>query len=466
MKSNKFFLIVVVLLLGALVLSACGGTQPAEQAADQAAEAVDQAAEAVDEAAAEVEEAMEEPTAEPTEEMMEEPTAETMEEPTAEPEMAEESAPAETSATLTIWAHEKAIPVLETLVDDFAETAGVEVVLEQVQIQDMLEQTRVAIPAGEGPDIFVTAHDQIGQLVEGGLVAPLDLGAKADDITPVALQAFNYNSQLYALPFMTENVALYRNVDLVPEPVETWDEFIEVGSQLVADGTVENITVIPSQYASHGMHTAFGGYLFGQDADGNYLPDDVGLDSPGFIAFGDWLQQAADDGYISTTIDYATANALFAEGKIPFILNGPWSLGEYEEAGINFAVDPVPAGPAGPGAPFLGAQGFLVNAQGDNVLLAQTFLTELVATDEVMDQLFELDPRIPAWIPTLEKVDNPYLAAFGVAGENAQPMPAIPQMGAVWGSWQDGLQLILNDEPVEETLTNAANQIREAIAGE
>jgi arabinogalactan oligomer/maltooligosaccharide transport system substrate-binding protein len=458
MKHNRLFLLVIALLLGALVLSACGGG--GEEAAEAPAE---EAAEVAEEPVAEPTEA---PMEEPTEEPMEEPTEEPMEEPTEAPaEETQAEAPAETTATLTIWAHDKAVPVLEALAPQFAESAGVEVVIEQVQIQDMLEQTRVAIPAGEGPDIFVTAHDQIGQLVEGGLVAPVDLGAKADSIAPAALQAFNYNSELYALPFMTENVALFRNVDLVPEPVETWDEFLEVGAALVADGTVENVTVIPSQYASHGMHTAFGGYLFGQDADGNYLPDDVGLDSPGFIEFGNWLQQAANDGLISTTIDYGTADALFAEGGIPFILNGPWAIGAYKDAGINYAVDPIPAGPAGPGAPFLGAQGFLINAQGENQLLAQTFLTELVATDEVMDQLYELDPRIPAWIPTLEKVEDPDIVAFGVAGENAQPMPAIPAMGSVWGSWQDGLQLILNGEDVETTLTNAANQIRDAIAG-
>ncbi len=446
MKHNKLFLLVVVLLLGALVLSACGG---GEEAAEAPAEAP------VEEAEAPVEEPMEEEAEEP----MEEPTEEPMEE-------AEEAAPAETAATLTIWADNQRLPVLETLVDDFAETAGVEVVLEQVQLQDMLQQTRVAIPNGEGPDIFIVPHDQIGQLVEGGLIAPVDLGAKADNVTSEALQAFTYNSELYALPYATENVALMRNVDLVPDPVETLDEMLEVGSALVEEGVVENVTVLPSEYASHGLHTAFGGYLFGQDADGNYLPDDVGLDNPGFVAWGEWLQQAAEDGSISTTIDYATADALFAEGGIPFIINGPWSLNTYREAGINYAVDPLPAGPEGPGAPFLGAQGFVINAQGENQLLAQTFLTELVANDEIMADFQAQDPRIPAWIPTLEAVEDPDLAAFGVAGQTGQPMPAIPQMGAVWGSWKDGLQLILNGEDVTETLTNSANQIRDAIAGE
>ena len=449
MKHNKLFLLVIALLIGVMVLSACGGAEEVEEPAEEAP-------------AQEAEEPMEEPVEEPVEEEAEEPA----EEPTEEPmEEAAEEAPAETVATLKIWADDKRIPVLETLVDDFAEMAGVEIILEQVQIQDMLEQTRVAIPAGEGPDIFITAHDQIGQYVEGGLISPVDLGAKADNIAPNALSAFNYNSELYALPYATENVGLIRNVDLVPEPVATWDEMLEAGAPVMEAGDIENVTVFPSDYAIIGLHNAFGGYLFGQDADGNYLPDDVGLDSPGFIASGEWIQQAVADGYISSTKAYDAANALFAEGGIAFILNGPWALGEYREAGINFSVDPLPAGPEGPGAPFLGAQGFVINAQSENQLLAQTFLTELVATDEVMNELQAQDPRIPAWLPSVEAVDDPDLAAFAVAGQAAQPMPNIPAMGSVWGSWGDANQLVMNGEDVTESYTNGANQIREAIAG-
>ena len=43
-------------------------------------------------------------------------------------------------------------------------------------------------------------------------------------------------------------------------------------------------------------------------------------------------------------------------------------------------------------------------------------------------------------------------------------MPNIPQMGAVWGAWGDAMQLVMNGEDVTESLTNGANQVREAIA--
>jgi maltose/maltodextrin transport system substrate-binding protein/arabinogalactan oligomer/maltooligosaccharide transport system substrate-binding protein len=446
MKNNKLLLLVIALLIGAMVLSACGGgEEAAESPAEEAAEVA------------------EEPMAEPTEAPMEEPTEAPMEEPT---EAAEEAAPVETSATLTIWADERRIPVLETLVDEFAQTAGVEVVLEQVGINDMREQTRIAIPAGEGPDIFLTAHDQIGEYVESGLIAPINIGAKEDQFLGSALNAFTYNGQLYGMPYASENVALYRNVDLVPEPVETWDELMQVGGALMDEGLVDNAMIFPNkEYHIYGLDTAYGGYIFGKDAEGNFNPQDVGLDSEGFIAAGEFIQQVVNDGLVPSTADEASGNSLFENGRLAFQINGPWKLPDYSGAGVNFAVDPLPAGPAGPGAPFLGAQGFVVNGQSDNQLLAETFLTELVATDEVMDAFQEADPRVPAWLPTLEKIDDPYLAAFGEITPYAQPMPNIPEMGAVWSSWGDAIQLIMNGEDVTESLTNGANQIRETIAG-
>jgi len=470
MKNNKWYFLVMMLLLSALVLSACGGN--AEEAAQQAEQAVEQAATAVEEAApgaAETAEAMAAEAEAAVSEAAEEVEAAATEvAPTVEAavEEAATEAPMETTATLRIWADEQRIPVLESLKDQVAETIGVELVLEQVALGDMAEQVRIAIPAGEGPDIFIAPHDQIGSYIDGGLISPIDLGAKADSFVPSSLTAFTYNSDLYGMPYASENVAFFRNADLVPEPVETFDDMEAVCKDLMDAGTIENCTVFATtNYHLYGLNTAFGGYIFGQDADGNYMPDDVGIDSPGFIESGDFIQQLVEEGLVPSTADGATADALFGEGKIPFVLNGPWALNTYREAGVNYVVDPIPAGPAGPGAPFLGVQGFVVNALSEQQLLAQTFLTELVATDEIMQAFQDQDPRIPAWQATLDAVDDPDLAGFGAISPYASPMPNIPQMGAVWGSWGDAIQLIMNgDQTAEEALTNGAEQIREAIA--
>ncbi|MEZ4680718.1 MAG: hypothetical protein R2932_41540 [Caldilineaceae bacterium] len=97
-------------------------------------------------------------------------------------------------------------------------------------------------------------------------------------------------------------------------------------------------------------------------------------------------------------------------------------------------------------------------------MLAQTFLTEFIATEEIMQRLQAASNRASAY--NAVAVEDPDLITFGEVGADALPMPAIPEMGSVWGSWADAFTLIINGEQTpEEALTVAAQQIRDLIKG-
>jgi maltose-binding protein MalE len=454
MNNKKWYTLAVLFLLGALFLSACGGgTEPAaEETADEPTTATEEEA---------VEEEMEEEAAEEEmeEEAAEEEMEEEMEEEAAEEEMEEEAAAPEIS--ITIWADDTRAPILLELADAFQAEYGVALVVEQVA--DIRDQFVIAAPAGEGPDIILGAHDWLGQLVDSGLLAPMDLGDKADAFIDVALTGFTFDGQLYGMPYATENMAFFYNTDLVDEAPTTWEEVMEVGGQLQSDGSVTYaMGLTGTTYDAFPLQTAFGGYVFGLDADGNYDPSDVGIDSPGMIAAGDFLQQAVADGLISDSTDWDTNHVLFESGEVPFLMAGPWALDRLRESGVPYAITNFPGG----GRPFAGIQGFMVNALSENVLLAQAFLTEFVATDEVMTELYLSGNRPSAFASVLAATDDADLAAFGEAGAEAVLMPAIPEMGAVWGSWGDSFSLILTQEQTaEEALTSGAAQIRDLIGG-
>jgi hypothetical protein len=160
--------------------------------------------------------------------------------------------------------------------------------------------------------------------------------------------------------------------------------------------------------------------------------------------------------------DSDTAETLFESGEVPFIMTGPWALARFKDAGVNYAISPFPSD----GQPFGGVQGFMINAFSENQLLAQAFLTEFVATDEVMTELYVAGDRPSAFLPTLEATVNEDLLAFGEAGTNAALMPAIPEMGAVWGPWNSAVQLTITGEDTPESaFTTAATQIRELVGG-
>jgi hypothetical protein len=165
---------------------------------------------------------------------------------------------------------------------------------------------------------------------------------------------------------------------------------------------------------------------------------------------------------MSDNTDWDTTHALFETGEIPFLMAGPWALDRIRESGVPYAITTFPDG----GRPFAGVQGFMVNALSENVLLAQAFLTEFVATDEVMTNLYLSNNRPSAFADVLAATDDADLTAFGEAGADAVLMPAIPEMGSVWASWGDAFTLIIQGEQTaSDALANAAQQIRDLIGG-
>ena len=97
-------------------------------------------------------------------------------------------------------------------------------------VQDIRSQVIIAVPAGQGPDIYIGVHDWLGALVNSGLVAPIDLGDKAAEFVPSTLEAFTYtDGKLYGVPYATENLGLFYNTDLVTKVPTTWDELLQIG---------------------------------------------------------------------------------------------------------------------------------------------------------------------------------------------------------------------------------------------
>jgi maltose/maltodextrin transport system substrate-binding protein/arabinogalactan oligomer/maltooligosaccharide transport system substrate-binding protein len=365
-------------------------------------------------------------------------------------------------ATLRIWADEQRAPVLNELAADFLAEYNVELVVEN--ISGIRDQFLVAAPAGEGPDIIVVAHDQAAAIVASGLAAPVDLGDKVADFTPDGLKAFTYGGELYGMPYATENLGFFYNTDLVDEVPTTWQGVYDTSQALIDEGLIEyGIVLGGTSYDAYPWMTSQGGYIFGLDDNGDYDPQDVGVGSEGMIAFGEMANQWVADGILSDNTDNVTAKSMFLNGQVAFFMNGPWELVNLREAGTPFSIAKFPDG----GVPFLGVQGFMINAFSENILLAEAFLTEYVATEETMLKFVESDPRVPAYLPALDQMTDPDLALIGEAGVGAQPMPAIPEMGKVWGDWGNALTFILNGEKTpEEAYTFAQEAIVAAIAAD
>ncbi len=397
-----------------------------------------------------------------------------------------EGAPAETTTTteppvvradadLVIWADDTRTPVIRTFADQYAADTGLTVAVQELAFGDIRDRLIVAGPAGEGPDIIIGAHDWLGQLVTSGVVAPVDLTPVSDDFSAAAVSAFNYEGQIYGLPYAVENIALIRNTDLVPDAPATFEELAQTALDLVAAGEAtvplalqENGNGDP--FHNYPLFTALGGYVFGLNDDGSYNPDDLGLDSDGGLAAAQWFADQSEAGLINIDVTYDVMIESFGQGNAPFAITGPWAISQpdtgFAATGVNYVVEPIPPVEGGTPRPFIGVQGFMVSAFAENPLFAQTFLLDFMSTSDAQFALFEAGGRPPANLDAFDQAsDNPDIAGFGEAGINGYPMPAIPQLGSVWEAWTNAYQLIFTGTDPVTAFTDAANQIRTLIEG-
>jgi maltose-binding protein MalE len=311
--------------------------------------------------------------------------------------------------------------------------------------------------------------------VTSGLLAPIDLAGAEANFSAVALDAMSYEGQLYGVPYATENVALIRNVDLVPEAPATFEELQETALALVEAGEAEIPLAVQNSpadpYHNYPLYTAAGGYLFGQNADGSLNPEDLGIDSASGLAAATQFQAWSEAGLLSGDITYDVMIESFGQGEAPFAITGPWAVAEedrgFAATGVNYVVEPIPPLGGVDPAPFVGVQGFMVSADAENPLFAQTFVVEVMSTEEAQTALFEAGGRPPAHTAAFEAAAaDPDIEGFGLSGINGQPLPAIPEMASVWTAWTDAYTLIFSGgSQGEEAFTNAAEQIRNLIAG-
>ncbi|MGA9595833.1 MAG: extracellular solute-binding protein, partial [Acidimicrobiia bacterium] len=216
---RRFSAFAVLFAAFALLVAACGGDSTEETTTTTQAPAATTTTTAAPETT--------------TTEAMEETTTTAMEE---ESTTTTTAAVRDPNADLVIWADDTRAPIIRDFADQFAADNGLTVAVQELAFGDIRDRLIVAGPVGEGPDIIIGAHDWLGQLVTSGVLAPVDLSGIQDQFSDASVQAFNYEGQIYGLPYAVENIALLRNTDLVPESPATFEDLTQTALDLVDQG--------------------------------------------------------------------------------------------------------------------------------------------------------------------------------------------------------------------------------------
>jgi arabinogalactan oligomer/maltooligosaccharide transport system substrate-binding protein len=339
-----------------------------------------------------------------------------------------------TGTTLTVWVDDTRMAATQAAAKSFEAATHAKVSLVKKNFADIQSDFTSQVPTGKGPDITIGAHDWLGNLIQNGVVAPIELGDKASEFEPVAIQAFSQDGQVYGVPYAIENIALIRNTKLAASAPATSDDAVAAGKKAGAKYPILlQMGTTGDPYTAYPLQTSFGAPVFTQNADGSYSKE-LSMSGANGEKFAQWLAAQGKAGTLDTSISYDIAVDAFAKGKSPFIIGGPWMLEKFK--GLDLAIDPIPSAGGQKASPFVGVQGFFISSKSANPIVANDFLTNYIATTDVQYAMYQAGQRTPALKSAAEKAASDTMTAgFAKVAQDAVPMPSIPEMAAVWTYW-------------------------------
>jgi arabinogalactan oligomer / maltooligosaccharide transport system substrate-binding protein len=389
---------------------------------------------------------------------------------------------------ITVWSDSNRAPAVKALFSAGFQGAKVNVVV--VGFGDIRDNLKT-VKADAAPDVIIGAHDWTGELAANGSIVPLTLSQATRNAIPgYALDAFSYNGNAYGMPTQLENVALVRNTTLVPDAPTTFAQ-LKAMSKTVCDTGLALSTgkkadagkAIPGcariDWPMNGYHeypllSGLGGGAF-KRTNGTDDPNNVIYNSPAVQANIGIVQGWQADSSFLNKGDEDYGYAKFFAKKSPFMVTGPWSIGDLKKSKLKIAVSAVPNIAAGINpVPWLGVQGFMVTkfAAGHGVAdLANALVSDDskgVAGQKSQKALAAASLRAPARSDV--PVTDAYILGFGAAGVGGISMPNIPQVGCYWNSggnaWSSMFNASIADRvPAATAFAKAQTDIENCVKG-
>jgi arabinogalactan oligomer/maltooligosaccharide transport system permease protein len=330
-----------------------------------------------------------------------------------------------------------------------------------------LDRITAAIPRGRGPDVFISAHDTIGDWAEAGTVSVVDdvldpelVARLHDGLVPAVL----YKGHAYGVPLSFKSLALWRRTDVVASAPRTLDELVSSAQAVTGDGRYGLVYENRDLYAHAPFLFGFGGALF----------DDAGrpvLDSQANVDSVKWAM-ATGKKVVPSEVNGALMLALFNDGKAAMMITGPWSRGDVAP-GVPFAVSPLPArivdGREVPTRPLLTVEAAMISGKSEKRALAVELVRILAGEDFSRRRLLDAAQPVadkPSWSALTDAhPDAQLLRGFLAQLDDAVPTPNTPAMKSVWGPFNLALGASLGQglDPAV-TLAEAQSKVKDLVA--
>lgn len=224
---------------------------------------------------------------------------------------------------------------------------------------DYYTKLQTAVAAGKGPDIGISHASKLPELVEQGVVEPIDSYLEELDINLTtmygenSLESVTFDGEVYAIPLDTHAEILYYNKDILEKAgvtlneegkldINSKDDFFAILDKckaVMGDGE----SVISLTNNGDDPYRVWWATYF--QMGGTPLVNDEGtevtMDKDIAVKAAEFVKSLYDNGYVAEGID--DHQKFFQSGKAAFYMGGTWGTGALEKTeNLNFAAQPWP----------------------------------------------------------------------------------------------------------------------------
>ena len=341
---------------------------------------------------------------------------------------------------LTVYVDNGYKSYMEEAAKAFEKESGTKVNIKTGDALGGLDKLSLDNQSGKAPDVMMAPYDRVGGLGNDGQLAEVALNkdSKTDKTTESLV---TNGGKVYGAPAVIETLVLYYNKDLLQEAPKTFGELEELAKDSKYDFAGEDgkntafLADWTNFYYAYGLLSGNGGYVFGKNGTD---PKDIGLNNQGAIDgieyaktwYAKWPKGLQDTKGAANFIQ-----TQFQEGKTAAIIDGPWKASSLKEAKVNYGVATIPTLPNGKAySAFGGGKAWVIPSGAKNLDGAQKFIDYLTSTDQqkaLFDKTNEVPANTEARKYAVSKNDELTTAVVDQF-KNAQPMPNISEMSAVW----------------------------------
>ncbi|MEV5890479.1 extracellular solute-binding protein [Nonomuraea fuscirosea] len=369
------------------------------------------------------------------------------------------SDPSKVSGEVTWWdttRPDSEGPTFQALIKEFqAKYPQVKVNYVNVPSDQAQNQFQTAAQAGTGaPDVIRSEVAWTSQFASLGYLQPLD-GSRAvdkpEDFLPGPLSSTKFGGKTYAVPQVTDTLALIYNKRLLKEAgheeapktiAELKQTALDVKAKTGAQGLALNVDsyfLLPFMYGE-------GGDLL------DVANKKIVVNSPANVKAMETVSDLISSGAApkpATTESYANAMTALKEGKAAMIYNGPWALSEIYQGKefkdkANLGIAPVPAGSMKAAAP-TGGWNLAIYAGSKNIPAAYEFV-RFMTTAEAQAKIAKEISLLPTRTSAYDNPDvqaNADVSVFKPIMDTAVPRPWIPEGGQLFQPLLEGYQALV-----------------------